>query len=324
MNQSHKEWKVGLFVLIGLALLVVMTIQFAKGWTFLTSTYQIKLITSHVGGITEKASILMAGVQVGTVENIELNPSGKTVTIYADINGKYDIYEDAVFKIEQSGFLGDQYISVLPQENKGAVLKDGDEIECLPPFNLQEAARSATQLIQELNTATHRINQSVKRLDEILFSETTLTNIQNTVFHIESVSRHADSTLAELNSIIKTNRTPLRRTITNWVAFSKNLNDASEQINTLINTNQASISETLESLRSASSDIRNLTAGINAGKGLLGSLVKQEGLRTNFTVLTSNLVTLSSNLNAHGLLWKPEQPRPKLKTPLYTGKNPFD
>ena len=43
MNKSRLEWKVGLFVFIGLALLAVLLLQFSKGMTFFRPTYDILL-----------------------------------------------------------------------------------------------------------------------------------------------------------------------------------------------------------------------------------------------------------------------------------------
>ena len=41
MNESRLEWKVGLFVFMGLVLLGGLLLQFSKGTTFFRSTYEI-------------------------------------------------------------------------------------------------------------------------------------------------------------------------------------------------------------------------------------------------------------------------------------------
>ena len=76
MSKSRLEWKVGLFVLVGLVLLGALALQFSKGTTFFRPTYTIKLRTANVGGLKLRSAVLMAGVQIGTVSDIRLAPGG--------------------------------------------------------------------------------------------------------------------------------------------------------------------------------------------------------------------------------------------------------
>ena len=61
------EIKVGLFVLIGLVLLAVALIQFSKGTSLFRNTYQLRLHAVNVGGLKQRAAVLLAGVEVGSV-----------------------------------------------------------------------------------------------------------------------------------------------------------------------------------------------------------------------------------------------------------------
>src|SRR5207253_9669839 len=110
MSKPRLEWRVGLFVLIGLVILAGLLIQFSKGLTLLPgNTYTIKMRASNVGGLKKRAAVLMSGVQVGVVGDIKLGPAGTNVSIFLTIYNEYKIHKDARFLIEQSGFLGDQY-----------------------------------------------------------------------------------------------------------------------------------------------------------------------------------------------------------------------
>src|SRR5262245_19040154 len=108
MSKSRLEWRVGLFVLVGLLLLAALLIQFSKGTTFFRPTMHILLRAGNVGGLKLRAQVLMAGVQVGSVSDIRLGPQGTNVTITLKIYSQYIVHKDARFLIEQSGFLGDQ------------------------------------------------------------------------------------------------------------------------------------------------------------------------------------------------------------------------
>src|SRR4051794_1898867 len=97
MSKPRLEWRVGIFVLIALALLVGLMIQFSKGTTFLRKTYNIMLHAANVGGLKPRASVLMAGVQVGTVSEIRLGTQGTNVTITLRVFKQYLIHKDARF-----------------------------------------------------------------------------------------------------------------------------------------------------------------------------------------------------------------------------------
>src|SRR5437660_4894379 len=107
MSQERLEWKVGAFVVVCLALLGLLVLNFSKGLTFFTPTYTVRLRTTNVGGIKREAAVLMAGVPVGNVTGDELSPGGTNVTVFLKILNRYQINGDAVFAIDSMGFLGE-------------------------------------------------------------------------------------------------------------------------------------------------------------------------------------------------------------------------
>ena len=127
MESKRLELKVGLFVFIGLILLAVLLIQFSKGTSVFHGTYTVRLHAPNVGGLKLRASVLLAGVVVGAVSDIQLQPDGKSVIILLKIYKNVKIYGDAHFVIEQAGFLGDQFIAILPTDNNA------------PPFEIGRA-----------------------------------------------------------------------------------------------------------------------------------------------------------------------------------------
>ena len=128
MDKSRLEIKVGLFVFIGLALLAVILIQFSKSTSLWRGSYELRLHAANVGGIKPRAGVLLAGVQVGSVTQIQLAPDDKSVTMTLKIYNEFPIYHDAHFVIEQSGFLGDQFVSVIPTTNAPPLLADGADV----------------------------------------------------------------------------------------------------------------------------------------------------------------------------------------------------
>src|SRR5271154_2671376 len=205
MDKSRLQIKVGLFVFIGLALLAIVLIQFSKSTSLFRGTYELRLHAINVGGLKERAGVLLAGVQVGTVNHFQLADDGKSVTIFLQVYKDFKIYSDARFVIEQSGFLGDQFVSVIPTQNLGDALTNDASVPCEEPFNLQEVARSAAGFVQRIDETAKKLDASVSDLKRVVLNEQTLTNFAIAINNSRAFSEQALGTIHDVNALVATN-----------------------------------------------------------------------------------------------------------------------
>jgi phospholipid/cholesterol/gamma-HCH transport system substrate-binding protein len=311
MSKSRLEWKVGLFVLIGLVLLAVLMIQFSKGLPFFRSTYDIYLRSPNVGGLKNKAGVLMSGVQVGTVADISLAPGGRRVTITLRILSEYVIHHDARFVIEQSGFLGDQYVSIVPTENKKLPFKNHDTADAEAPFNLQEFTRSASGFISRVDETFKKLNDSLADVTRILLNPETLTNLSATAANLRSVSERAIVTVEGINSAVASNSPSVTASVSNLVFFSDQLNRFAEDFRDLLATNREDITRTVKNVESSSESLKAVLSDLEAGKGTAGNLLRNEQTSARVSEIANNLSITTSNLNRLGLwkmLWQHKAP----------------
>jgi phospholipid/cholesterol/gamma-HCH transport system substrate-binding protein len=325
MNSPRYEWKVGLFAVTGLAFLAILLLQFSKGLSFLTPTYELKLITANVGAIKTKASVLMAGIQIGQVSSADLNPDGRLVTIKVKIYRRYPIKQNAIFVIDQAGFLGDQYVSITPGDGDAPNLQDGAVVKCHEPFNLQEAARSATDLLKKFEITADAINQSVKKVDRILLAEQNLIEITNIISNGRMLSEKINILVDDLHLLMNTNQMAISMSMSNLASISQRIDQLAQEMQTFVETNRNDWRETMVNLRNSSQKTSLLLEDLQGGKGLAGSLLKDPQLDTQFKGVFSNLNQLSSNLNRYGLLYKPKPIKTnRIAKPLFIGKNPLE
>lgn len=314
MEKSRQEIKVGLFVFVGLVLLAGLLIQFSKGTSLFRGTYELRLHASNVGGLKLHASVLLAGVPVGNVARIQLAPDGKSVTILLQIYDEYKIYHDARFVIQQSGFLGDQYVAIIPTANQPPVWTNGANVECEAPFNLQETARAAAGFIQRLDRTAKQLDAAVHDVRRLVLNEQTLTNFSATIGNLRTVSEQATNTVASINALVATNGVEIDLAVSNVVFFSQDLVRLSDAAHGIIATNRAEISATIKNLEVSTGDLKKTMDDLRAGQGLAGALLKNEQLSTNVQAVAANLAIATSNLNRLGLwrfLWHREPPPPK-------------
>lgn len=311
MEKSRLETKVGLFVFIGLTLLAVLLIQFSKGTSLFRGTYTLRLHAENVGGLKQRATVLLAGVQVGSVSDIQLSPDGKSVTILLRIYKENKIYHDARFVVQQSGFLGDQYVAIVPTTNSLPLLQDGSEVECEAPFNLQEVARSASGFIQRIDDTAKKLDAAVGDVRRYVLNEETLTNLSVAINNLRDFTDQATGTVASLNALVATNGAQINLAVSNVVFFSQDLIGLSEATQGLITTNGAEISAAVKNVETSTETLNKLMDDLQSGKGLAGTLLKNQELSTNVQLMAANLAVASSNLNRLGLwrfLWHHELP----------------
>ena len=311
MEKSRLETKVGLFVLIGLVLLAALVVQFNKGTSLFRGTYNLRLHAANIGGLKLKSSVLLAGVAVGSVHQIELEPSGTNVTIVLQIYKKFPIYHDARFVIEQSGFLGDQYVSVIPTGNLPPIFTDNADVLCESPFNLQEVARGAAGFIQRLDETAKKLDASVTDLRAQVLNAQTLANFGSAVTNLRVFTEQALDTVSDINHLIATNGTQVGTAVSNLVVFSSQLNRLGDSASDILATNGANLTAAVKNIQNLTVTVQQLAADVQAGKGLAGTLLQNPSVSTNVQLLAANLSEVSSNLNRFGLwhiLWSHDPP----------------
>jgi len=324
MNKNSRfEWKVGLFVFVGLTLLALLMLNFSKGLTLFQPAYDLKLTMASVAGLKPKADVMMAGVPIGKVVDTQLSPDGRSVIIRLRILQKYKIFHDAHFRIESLGFLGDQYVEIMPTKNEDGVWKDGDIVTGEEPFNLQEAVRSTSSLLDQAKKTMAGLDQSITNLNRSLLSQETLTNFGLAISNLSSVTESAVKMAQEVEGLLHTNTPPINAAVTNLHLFSQKLNTMADQLGETISSNRNDVTEAVKNFRDTSANLKQLSADLQGGKGVAGTLLKDEHLKmemssvvSNANALSANLSLFTSNLNQQGLwrmLWKPKTPPP---TPL--------
>jgi len=129
MRSSHQiEWAAGLFLLLAIAALVFLALQATDRGVVTGGGYQVSASFSNVGGLRPKAAVSMAGVTIGMVDRIELDPETFEARVTFTISDRFsDLPEDSSASILTAGILGDQYIGIEPGGSPEP-LRDGDRI----------------------------------------------------------------------------------------------------------------------------------------------------------------------------------------------------
>ena len=306
MDIKRLEIKVGLFVLMALVLLGVLVIQFSKGTSVFLGTYNVRLVAPNVGGLKLNASVQLAGVVVGSVSDVQLAPDGKSVTLILKIYKTARIYSDAEFVIESAGFLGDNFVAIIPTQNQGHVLGNNDQAYCEAPLDMQQVARSAVGFVARVDETVKKIEDSVTTLQQTVLNQQTLTNLSATVANLRTASEEADNAVGRIDGLVDTNGEQLNLAVSNVVYFSHQLTVLADNANGVITYNGGTISSAMTNLQDTTATLKEIADDMHAGKGLAGTILENPELAANVQATVSNLSITTSNLNKYGLwhiLW---------------------
>jgi phospholipid/cholesterol/gamma-HCH transport system substrate-binding protein len=311
MDKKRLEWRVGLFVFVALVVLGALLLQFSKGTSIFRPTYELFLKAGNVGGLKKETSVLMAGVQIGMVSDVQLNPEGTNVTITLKVFKQYVVHKDARILIEQSGFLGDEYVAIVPTHNEGEVWQPGDHPTAEEPFSITEVARSAAGFLKRVDETTKNLEDAIADVRRLVLNEQTLTNLSATVANARMASEHAVAAVDGINSLVQTNTAAVAAAVSNVVYFSEQIDGFTGDLKEILSTNGAALTSSMKNIESSTVVLKNVLEDVQSGKGLAGIVLRNEQLATNVNMIAANLSVTTSNLNRLGLwhfLWHKEIP----------------
>lgn len=163
MKTRTVEFTVGLFLIAGVISLLALALQVSGLANMLEEDngYKIKAEFTNLGGLKVKAKVSLAGVVVGRVVQIALEPDSfyATATLSIDPKRVQNLPEDTRASILTAGLLGDNYISLTPGFNNKAFLQADSVI----PAENTDSAMVLEQLISQF--VAGQANKSAEALD---------------------------------------------------------------------------------------------------------------------------------------------------------------
>jgi phospholipid/cholesterol/gamma-HCH transport system substrate-binding protein len=113
LNRSALDLWVGTFVAIGIGAVLFLALKVGNLISFgSTPGYRLEARFDNIGGLKLRASVKAAGVVVGRVEGIRLDPTTYQAIVTVKIDEGYQFTTDTIASILTSGLLGDVYIGL--------------------------------------------------------------------------------------------------------------------------------------------------------------------------------------------------------------------
>lgn len=128
MERSTLDLWVGLFVVAGLAAVLVLAMKVGNLSTFsMSESYTLQADFDNIGGLKARSPVKSAGVVVGRVTAITFDNKTFRARVSMVVDKRYQFPKDTFAKILTAGLLGEQYVGLDPGGDEQN-LKSGDQI----------------------------------------------------------------------------------------------------------------------------------------------------------------------------------------------------
>ena len=128
MSRKLIDLWVGFFVILGFAGLLFLALRVGNvSSANFAETYRLTAKFDNIGGLKVRGPVKSAGVVVGRVAEIRLDPGSYEAQVTLTIDSRYRFPKDTFASILTAGLLGEQYIG-LDAGGDEKMLKDGDVV----------------------------------------------------------------------------------------------------------------------------------------------------------------------------------------------------
>ena len=293
-----KEIKVGLLAVVALIALAV-GFNFLRGSNLLSSDRTYYAVYPNVDGLNVGAPVILNGIKVGQVKNLELQPNkGNTVRAAMELDKGLQVGDSTVAALGGS-LLGSKTITLtLGRDSKK--FDGGEELQTTSSAGIAGIAAAlqarALPLLSSLDSTLRHVNG--------IINQDAATNIQGTLVG-------ARQSTEALQRLIQANQANINQITRNFAQMSASLNKTTAKFDRIA-TNFGQLSDSLKNapvgpalrnlnstLVEAQTSLKGVSAALNDKTGSLGKLINDTTLYTNLNATAASSNSLIQDLEAN-------------------------
>ena len=290
-----RELKVGLFAVV-LLLVGWGVIRFLQGTDVFSSYNTYYAYYDNVGGIQPASPVMIHGVKVGSVLEVELNEDPtKGVEVTLSVEERYAVPADSKAKIFSDGLMGGKAVEIV-YGTSSEMLPNKGTIESLVETDLMQMASSEMEnIIAKVTAIMDNMTTTLEGVNNLI-----ATNTDN----ISEIVRNVDGVTGSVNDMLAKEKRHLEEAMASLSRFSKSLGDNAEQVDSIIgnmNTFSTQLAEAdiISEIESTVAQLNKVLESVNNGDGSVGKLLDDAELYDNLAQASDNLSTLLADLQAN-------------------------
>jgi phospholipid/cholesterol/gamma-HCH transport system substrate-binding protein len=305
MSRLTTAIKVGALTVVTV-LAAIFILRFVDKGGSDTDGYLVYVIMQDVSGIVKRSQVRVAGIPIGTVQDIRLVEDKGRIDIR--VNPDVALYEDAVAAKATRNLLGEYFIAISPGTRGRRQLKDGDELKSAGP------SASADDVLQNMSRIAQTVERITSALEASVGSQEAQQNMRDTLANLAAVTE-------ALNQTVNENRESIRNILegveaitaqgrSDAVAILDNVRVVTEELRHLmagtgegepgarerVNSLVDRVNSATQSLEKTMANLESTTGRIDRGEGTIGRLTKDEKLIDEIEGVAENVGTYVNGL----------------------------
>lgn len=168
MGEPHKYVRLGIFVSIGILLLIVGIFYIGSKQSLFASTYTVKAYFKNIEGLRVGAPVRLAGINVGAVSQISLAPdtSGQVLVIMnLQTDVKRFIRKNTQAFVETEGLVGNKVVNLQKGTADEPEVADGGFIIGMNPLGLGSILKEITEILGSTKSMTADLAGIMKKVN---------------------------------------------------------------------------------------------------------------------------------------------------------------
>jgi phospholipid/cholesterol/gamma-HCH transport system substrate-binding protein len=280
MNTTQQTARVGLFFLLGLALVWVTFETLSDGKVFKDRGYTVLAGFENLKELKIGDEVRMAGVKIGSVEQTQL--AGRRAEAVLRIDPGVAIKDDATATIVMAGLIGTNYVSIDLGSPNAANLSSGAEIH--------------TRVTPDINSIMSDIGKLGQKLEGAIGSLGSA---------LGGDGKEGGGLFQKLDRLVTENNDKISATLTNFQEITTKVNHGEGTLGKLINDPSLhdQLLAAITDVKGAAAGAKDFMAGtqsimdqIKAGKGTLGALIYDDTTGNSIKATVANLQSVSEKL----------------------------
>ncbi len=287
MNIS-KEIKTAVLVLASIALFI-WGYSYLKGTDLLLKYKTLRAQYDNVEGLAVSAPVTISGLNVGKVSKITIDNATGLVKVEMQIKSDFPIRKSSIAEIYAPSPLGGKQIAILPGK-EGAIAVSGDELVATSKLGLtDEVAKQIVPLKDKISKLLDNANVMLENVNQVLDAKSkenlkaSISNLNETLAQFKEASGH-------ISTILEDNKTKITGSLSNIEKMTANFTKISDSLE------KENLGQTVQSLQKTLNDVDEMLVDLQAGKGSMGKLLKDESLYTNLNKTSKELELLLQDL----------------------------
>jgi phospholipid/cholesterol/gamma-HCH transport system substrate-binding protein len=289
MNSENKRSIiVGLFVLVGLAILVAGILVLGGQQNRFAKTVRITADFENIGGLKKGSNVWFSGVKIGTIREVNFTKN-RHVEIVMNIEEKSRVYirKDAIAALSSEGFIGNKIIEIQGGSSSVPPIEEGDRLQSKEAVNTDQMI--ATLQINNENLVA--ITENIKNLsDKIKNGEGTI----GAFFTDSMLAVNIKTMMANLNQAAANSK----KVTEDFKQFSTQLNNNESLLGQLLNDTVvfSSLKTSVAQMQNITQTASTLTLNLNKASEQLNEKDNSIGVLLNDSVVADQLKRTLDNL----------------------------